>query len=214
MRRARLRPVDPDVRTTPERYGSAAVAGNLRPASDHPTDLDTIAAAGAAALSERLGVMLLRLRCANDRHAWHEALAEFRQRAVRLAVRKRWRAISRHQVKALAELVLRWWCFDVCPACKGRRFKLLPNVPNFLSDEPCPSCYGEGHSPIERAVPVERIGRAKDLAEILARAAAGAEDVMGAQLSGRASRPRVTRGEPEGMMRANASQNTAKTRGP
>lgn len=161
------KPPKEERRTLPERYGSAAVSGKLRFSSERRTDLDVIAAAGAAGVHQPLGMSLMRLRLANDASCYRPVLADWQQLAVRQAVRERWKGISRPAVRQLARLVLDWHLWNVCPYCQGRKFQVIPGTP-ILSDEPCERCHADGVTAIEKVVPLEQLRWGKDLAERLA----------------------------------------------
>lgn len=155
--------------TDRERYAVAVAGGKLRQRDDRPAIADIIAAAGMASRHELFGLALWRARYANDRHAYLHAQSLLLAKVANVSRRKRWREGPKH-LKLLACSVMRWSVFSTCPQCSGRGMVPLDGLPNVLSDEPCNQCHGEGHTPIERAVPAELVGRAKDIAAILAQA--------------------------------------------
>lgn len=154
--------------TDPERYGMAAAIGNLRQRLDRPTPADTVAAAGMAGRTEPLGLALWRAKYAGDRTAYRNAQALLCARVVNVSRKRKWGETPK-SLRLLAHQVMAWSVFGVCPVCTGR------GHPSFgegdgrqvLSDDMCPVCHGDGATPIERAVPVALIGRAKDIAQLL-----------------------------------------------
>lgn len=156
--------------TDRERYGSAVSHGQLRQRAERPTAADAIAAAGMAGRREPLGLALWRTKYANDRHAFLHAQALLMLRVANVARRRRWPETPK-VLKLLAASVMRWSVFNVCPTCSGRGQLVVegsdPSGRQVLSDELCPACHGDGVTPIERAVPVQHIGRAKDIRQLL-----------------------------------------------
>lgn len=176
-----------DFTTRQERYGRAAVSGQLRALETRPTDLDTIAAAGMAGIQAPLGIALWRAKYANDRHAFRHALSLLTARAAHVARKRRWVETPK-VVKLLTARVFTWSVFGVCPQCQGRGHLSIAAIDatggrGVLEDEMCPACHGYGITPIERAVPVEHIGRAKDIAQLLAQADQDIDRGMFARLS-------------------------------
>jgi hypothetical protein len=175
-------------RTKAESYGRAAVAGQLRFVDERRTDLDTIAAAGMAAQHEPVGMTIWRGMYANDARSFRAALVLIQGRVRNLARRKRWReppGVLRH----LTADVFGWWVFGICVTCQGRGHPVVDGIDRVLADDDCPACYGTGRVLIEHAVPVELVGRAKDIAQLLAVAERRAEGLVRAKLSGRVERP-------------------------
>ncbi len=161
-----------DHTTRRERYGRAAVAGQLRIVENRTTDLDTIAAAGMAGVREPLGLAMWRAKYANDRHAYRHAQSLLIAKAANSARKRRW-AESPKVLKILICRVFEWSVFGVCPTCQGRGHLTYGEVDQWgdgrqvLADDLCPVCHGDGATPIEAAVPVQHIGRAKDIAQLL-----------------------------------------------
>lgn len=86
-------------------------------------------------------------------HDW--AVPELR----RWSTRGRGKLMTRNQASHVAERVLKWWCTDVCQACEGRGYMLLPGT-QIRSDKLCSECNGTdtdgrefqgmGRPPVER----------------------------------------------------------------
>jgi hypothetical protein len=154
-----------------ERYGVAASTGNLRQRDDRPAVADTVAAAAMSGRREPLGHALWRIKYASDRTAYRKAQSLLCLRVANLARRRKW-AESPKALRLLAHQVFAWSVFGVCPVCIGRGLRLmaepLADGRAVLADDSCPSCHGDGVTPIERVVPVRFIGRARDIAQILA----------------------------------------------
>ena len=167
--------------TARERYGMAAASGNLRQRLDRPTLADTVTAAGMAGRVEPLGLALWRVKLAGDRTAYRHAQALLCQRVANVARRRKWGEAPK-ALRLLAHQVFAWSVFGVCPVCTGRGQRLvgepLADGRAVLSDDPCQACHGDGCTPIERVVPVQLIGRAKDIAQLLAES----DHTMGAGL--------------------------------
>ena len=174
-----------EVRTRRERYGAAASNGNLRQRDDRPTDADTIAAAGMAGAREPLGVAWWRAKYSNDRHAYRHTQSLLMLRVAHVARRRRWPE-SPKVLKLLAGKVMAWATFGVCPACMGRGRPTIDGAP-VLVDDLCPVCHGDGHVSIERAVDAKHVGRAKDIAQLLAEADQQVDAAMWARLGQRVS---------------------------
>lgn len=171
-------------RTRREKYGSASVSGRLKFIDNMQTDLDTVAAAGMAGVKAPLGLAMWRAKYANDRHAYRHAQALLIAKAANTARRRHWKEPPK-VIKLLAVKVFTWSVFGVCPVCQGRGHLPLDMLPNVLDDDPCPACHGDGVTPIEKAVPVHHIGRAKDILQLIADADGHIDARMWARLSGR-----------------------------
>lgn len=171
-------------RTRRERYAVATSNGQLRVRDDRPTDADTIIAAGAAGAREPLGIAWWRAKYSNDRHAYRHTQSLLMLRVSHVARRRRW-GESPKVLKLLAGKVMAWATWGVCPACMGRGHPALDGLPNVLSDDLCHVCHGDGHTSIESAVPPELVGRAKDIAQLLAEADQAVDAVMWARLGQR-----------------------------
>lgn len=154
--------------TDRERYGVAASHGQLRQRAERPTAADTIAAAGMAGRREPLGLALWRTRYANDRGAYLHAQALLTLRVANVARRRRWQEAPK-TLKILTASVMRWSVFGVCPDCMGRGHPVIGESEGrqVLSDDLCNACHGDGATPIERAIPVQHIGRARDIHQLL-----------------------------------------------
>lgn len=154
--------------TDRERYGSAVSHGQLRQRAERMMPADTIAAAGMAGRREPLGLALWRTRYANDRHAFLHAQALLLGRVAHVARRRRWTETPK-VLKLLACSVLRWSVFSTCPDCVGRGRVVIGDGEGrkVLSDDLCLSCHGDGVTPIERAVPAQHVGLAKDIRQLI-----------------------------------------------
>jgi hypothetical protein len=133
-----------------ERIAEAQVSSNLADDSMRLSDVDYIRASGWAAQANPEGLMLYRLKYAND-HTEYRATA---QRIYALAVGKAFRmrlTINQEGLKELADNTLRHWVAPICPACLGRGYEKFPNSPT-LSDKQCKHCKGSGNIPLERAI--------------------------------------------------------------
>jgi hypothetical protein len=162
-----------DAITARERYGSAAASGNLRQRMDRPAQADTVIAAGMVGRTNPLGLALWRVKLAGDRTSYRHAQSLLCQRVALVARKRKWKE-SPKSLRLLAHQVFSWAVFGVCPVCTGRGQRLLgeplADGRAVLADDPCPACHGDGTTPIERVVPVQLIGRAKDIAQLLAEA--------------------------------------------
>lgn len=133
-----------------ERIAEAQVSSNLADDSMRLSDVDYLRACGWAAQSNPEGLMLYRLKYAND-HTEYKATA---QRVYSLAVSKAFRmrlTINHEGLRELAENTLRHWVEPICPACLGRGYYKFPNSPT-LTDKKCKHCKGSGHIPLDRAI--------------------------------------------------------------
>lgn len=154
--------------TDPERYGMAAGNGQLTHRLERMAPADTVAAAGMAGRVEPLGLALWRVKYAGDRTAYRHAQSLLCARVANVSRKRKWGETPK-ALRLLAHQVFAWSVFGVCPVCTGR------GHPSFgegdgrqvLSDDLCPVCHGDGTTPIERVVPVQLIGRAKDIAQLL-----------------------------------------------
>lgn len=148
-----------DIPTLAEQYSDALAVGQPR---------DVVGAAGYAGRIERLGYLLWRVLHGGDiasviplRDTFYLAIQERARR------KNWWQPAEAAEIHGLADRVLRWYLINVCHRCQGRRYEPVPGVARVLSDKPCPACHGYGRLAIETAVPVGRVGRAKELAGIL-----------------------------------------------
>lgn len=133
-----------------ERIAEAQVSCNLGDDSMRLTDVDYIRACGWAAQTNPEGLMLYRLKYANDHTEYKPTL----QRVYSLAVGKAFRmrlTITNEHLRELAENTLHHWIAPICPSCLGRGHEKQPDAP-LLSDRECDYCKGTGHVPLEKAV--------------------------------------------------------------
>lgn len=163
--------------TDRERYGTAVSAGRLRQRQERLSSADTVAAAAIAGRHHPLGLALWRVRYGNDRGAYPQAQELLRAKVMNVAHRRHW--LERPKgLRLLAHQVLEWTVFGVCPHCAGRGLAPVDGVPSVLSDDPCDVCHGDGSTPIERAVPVHLVGRAKDIRQLIDEAEAAMGHAM------------------------------------
>jgi hypothetical protein len=158
--------------TDRERYGTAVGAGRLRHRQERLASADTVAAAAIAGRHHPLGLALWRVRYGNDRGAYPHAQELLCAKVSNVARRRHWHG-SWKVLKELTHQVLEWAVFGVCPHCAGRGLAPVDGVPTVLSDDPCDVCHGDGSTPIEKAVPVHLIGRAKDIHQLIVEADEG-----------------------------------------
>jgi len=133
-----------------ERLAEAQISSNLADDYMKLSDVDYLRASGWAAQINPDGLMLYRLKYAND----HTEYAQTLQRMYALAVGKAFKmrlTISSQEINELAENTLRHWIVPVCPACLGRGYEKFPNSPT-LSDRECKHCEGTGRLSLDRAV--------------------------------------------------------------
>lgn len=162
-----------DTTTRRERYGRAAVSGQLRILATRPTDLDTIAAAGMAGIREPLGLALWRTKYANDKRAYGLAKAALRAKTVNTGRRRKWPE-SEQELRGIADRALWWAIFGVCAACTGRGHLSFGTVDaagngrQTLADETCPHCHGAGRTPLEKVALFGQMERTRDVVQLLA----------------------------------------------
>ena len=162
-----------DTPTRRERYGRAAVAGQLRIVENRTTDLDTIAAAGMAGVREPLGLAMWRAKYANDKRGYNLAKAALRAKAVNTGKRRRWPE-SEQTLRGIADRALWWAIFGICPPCTGRGHLSFGTVDpsgggrQVLADEQCPQCHGTGRTPIDRIALLGELERTRDIVQLLA----------------------------------------------
>lgn len=130
--------------TVKERIGTAQYSKDLGEApSGELGDIDIIRATGMVGVSMPLGVSLWRLKVSGDAREFPkviEGLAEMLARR---------RPMDIDTVK-LVNQVLRHHLDDLCHACHGRGFEVVPNTP-MLSDVACTSCQGQGRLQMQNA---------------------------------------------------------------
>ena len=105
-----------------ERLAEAQISSNLADDSLKLSDVDYLRASGWAAQINPDGLMLYRLKYAND----HREYAQTLRRVYSLAVGKAFRmrlTISHQDLHELAENTLRHWVAPICPSCLGRGTK-------------------------------------------------------------------------------------------
>lgn len=133
-----------------ERLAEAQISSNLADDPMRLSDVDYLRASGWAAQTCPEGLMLYRLKYANDHREWKQTV----QRMYALIVGKAYRTrltITAGQMRELADSTLRYWIAPICPVCLGRGANVVPGTPN-LSDEPCGYCHGTGRVSVKKAV--------------------------------------------------------------
>lgn len=164
--------------TGAERYGSAAGKGLLRQRDERVMPVDVIAAAGFASRREGLGLALWKAKYANDHTSYRQVHGLLQQRVANTARRRRWKEPPA-TLRLLTSQVLTWLVFGICPVCLGRGHPVMGDAEptsesrQVLKDDLCPACHGDAVTPMERAVNVELVGRAKDILVILGEADTG-----------------------------------------
>lgn len=133
-----------------ERLAEAQISSNLADDSLKLSDVDYLRASGWAAQINPDGLMLYRLKYANDHREYTQTLRRVYSLAVGKAFRMRL-TISHQDLHELAENTLRHWVAPICPSCLGRGYEKRPDAP-MLTDKECSHCKGAGHLPLERAV--------------------------------------------------------------
>ncbi len=141
-----MQPDRPDIR---EKLARASLSGDLK-SRDAPCDLDKVAAAGLAGIGESLGVMLFRLKYANESRLYQEVRTHLILFAQAESKRRRWNEKAMN-VGRLVKTVLDVWLIEACIACEGRGYSVLLGAP-VLSDQPCPACGGRGRMALDRPV--------------------------------------------------------------
>jgi hypothetical protein len=120
--------------TTKEQIGKAQHSrdlGEVQP--DEIGDVDIIRACGMAAASNPLGLRVWRWRYNGD----HRELPHIAEAL-----------IEQGYAMGVVGRVLIHLSSDVCPACHGRGYALMPNTP-MLSDDICMDCRGVGRKGID-----------------------------------------------------------------
>ena len=133
-----------------ERMAEAQVSDDLSDNTMRLSDVDYIRASGWAAQINPEGLMLYRLKYANDHREYKQTLQLVKALAVSKAFRMRL-TINAQELTELAESTLRHWIVPVCPACLGRGYEKFADSPT-LSDRECKHCRGTGHLPLDKAV--------------------------------------------------------------
>lgn len=126
-----------------EKLARAEVSSDLKH-YDRPCDVDTLTAAGMAAVKHLPHLSVFRLKFLNDATEMAAAKAIFIRWAFFSLQRRKLnpQMANRVGVKALAA-----WLDDVCHSCRGVRFQAITGTPS-LSDKSCPCCNGTGKQPI------------------------------------------------------------------
>ncbi len=140
-----------------ERYMTAMNARTLEVSPHHAGPADVLAA--AAWSNSRVGSLLLRLHSEFDAADRLASLAEMRVtlRTLPQAVEQVAHHATRKGLQDAPERARRailWWLDHRCPACHGRRWKVVPGAPA-LSSVVCPCCRGSG----EVSIPDGQDGR-------------------------------------------------------
>lgn len=132
-----------------ERYGLATESGNLRDPADRRSDCDYLK---AAAWSDReLGSKLVRLYVANDVSMFPAVMQSWLAYVTKRSAKMGW-GLAPEQIHRVAHASLMRWLVPTCPACLGRKFKLLADGEGgreVLSDAVCDACNGTGERIIE-----------------------------------------------------------------
>ena len=133
-----------------ERLAEAQISSNLGDDYLRLADVDYIRASGWAAQSNPDGLMLYRLKYANDHSEYKLTLQRAYAMLVERCFKKRMR-IKHETMMNIAEKTLRHFVAPICPACLGRGYKVIPGTPT-LSDVECPHCSGSGHLSLHKAI--------------------------------------------------------------
>lgn len=127
-----------------ERIASAQASGDLgEVAPEEIGDIDFIRACGVVGVKHSLGVSLWRLKYGGDSREFRAVLDGL----TRLMERRPWPAGVDPADTVVR--VVKHWLDDVCHACDGRGYELVPGAP-VLSDTPCQVCGGEGRLKLPR----------------------------------------------------------------
>jgi len=128
-----------------EKYSRSINSSNLRSDELH-YEADSLAAVAMVDLStDGLGGLLFRVKYGNDATSHNTLLMTWKDKVARKAELRQW---PRHiTARKVAEISLSYWLNDMCEACEGRGYEMLPNSP-VLSDVPCKCCKGEKTKPL------------------------------------------------------------------
>ncbi len=119
-------------------YARATLSSNLKDDEFHH-DHEKLA---AVALSSKFGSSLFRVKYANDTSSYQALLDEWETEVGVKSVLRKW---PQHVKYAhVARLSLNHWLNDLCLECGGKGVRPMPDMPQVLSDDPCPSCNGTG----------------------------------------------------------------------
>lgn len=145
--------------TLQERLALAQISSHLGSAQDErQTPVDRITALGFA---PRLGSLLIRLKGANDRQSYIDALDLISTRMFQLAQKHRWGHMER--CRRVSNEALRFYIFDMCTTCGGRGV-LAHSYSGPADDDAgavCPGCGGsaKAHRNVqERAGSIFKLG--------------------------------------------------------
>jgi len=124
-----------------ERYSRSINSSNLK-SDEYHFDTDNLA---AVALSSDFGGTLFRVKYGLDATSYNALFETWKQKVVRKSENRQW---PKHiSAKKVAEISLSYWLNDICEACSGKGFEMLPGYP-VLSDEPCKCCQGSTKKPL------------------------------------------------------------------
>ncbi|EHR71375.1 hypothetical protein BurJ1DRAFT_2546 [Burkholderiales bacterium JOSHI_001] len=131
------------------RYTKAIGSHDLRAAPTGLADVDYLGAAGLAAKSNELAMLLARAR-AGDNHASQHLVPVLAGllwgKAQALRVK-----LKRPEADELARAVLAWHRDPGCKTCSSLGFRKMVGAPA-LSGDPCPTCRGTGRMPFDSLV--------------------------------------------------------------
>ncbi len=140
--------MSPDYPGVEERVGRALAGGRLTYQSG---SLNAILALGLVGIDELVADAVMRLKHANDPHAYAGAVHAVADMAEKASARHGWRLRdSLH----LATEVVNYWLYDNCPSCTGIGSQVITGTP--MLGPACPDCRGSG----KRQPPWQREGRA------------------------------------------------------
>lgn len=121
-----------------EKYSRSINSSDLK-SDEHHFDTDNLA---AVALSNELGGLLFRVKYGSDATSFKALLSSW---TTIVQGKRQWpKHLPAHKI---AEKSLGHWLNDVCPACTGKGFQLMPGSP-VLSDVQCTICEGSGKKPL------------------------------------------------------------------
>lgn len=126
-----------------ERISSAQGSDNLGEVQlDELGDIDIVRACGMVGAKFPLGVSLWRLKYSGDSREFRSALDGLAE-----MMEKRW--AEGVDVTDVVVQVVKHWLDDVCHACNGRGYEMVPGAP-VLSEKQCGVCGGEGRVKLPR----------------------------------------------------------------
>lgn len=132
-----------------QRYARAAISSDLTSDAYH-SDTDRLAAAALSgedgAASRTLGTLLFRVKFSNDASSYSMLLSKWVEIVTKKASNRDWPTNIKPAI--IADKSLSFWVNDVCPACTGKKYEAVANVPNVLSDNLCRVCDGTGRKPV------------------------------------------------------------------